>query len=162
MIDSTYVVDKVPLAYQALLAEDVLAVEQGGAPVVVVADGTGAAGTGGLQLLGTRRSAETLKWEKISRIEKSFHKIENIRGHNVVKKLNAIFPTHPALHELLAGHLEGPAPGDERLALEHHVDGHQDDPHHLPGDAVVTVEQVNQPKLNGYELPVQLATPLQK
>ena len=52
----------IALAYQALLAEDVLAVEQGGAPVVVVADGTGAAGTGGLQLFGTRRSAETLKW----------------------------------------------------------------------------------------------------
>ena len=45
----------------AVLAEDVLAVEQGGAPVVVVADGTGAAGTGGLQLFGTGRSPETLK-----------------------------------------------------------------------------------------------------
>ena len=46
--------------YQAFLAEDVLAVEQSGAPVVVVADGTGTAGTGGLQLLGTWRSPETL------------------------------------------------------------------------------------------------------
>ena len=69
---------------------------------------------------------------------------------------------HPALHELLAGHLEGPSPGDERLALEHHVDGHQDDAHHLPGDALVPVEQVDQPQLDGNQLPVQLATPLQE
>ena len=46
---------------EALLAEDVVAVEQGGAPVVVVADGTGAAGTRGLQLFGAGRSSETLK-----------------------------------------------------------------------------------------------------
>ena len=51
--------------------------------------------------------------------------------------MHGSFSTHPALHELLAGDLEGPAPGDERLALEDHVDGHQDDAHHLPGDALV-------------------------
>ena len=51
--------------------------------------------------------------------------------------MHGFFSTHPALHELLAGDLEGPAPGDERLALEDHVDGHQDDAHHLPGDALV-------------------------
>ena len=48
--------------YQTFLTENVLAVEESGAPVVVVADGTGAAGTRGLQLLGTWRSPETLKY----------------------------------------------------------------------------------------------------
>ena len=64
-------------AYQAFLAEDVLAVEEGGAAVVVVADGTGAARTGGLQLLGARRSTEALKGDEMNKQMRKIRVSEN-------------------------------------------------------------------------------------